>query len=80
MAKNRASGRRPRSRAVRERSHVQNPVKGGLVKLDSDNGDLVDSMTVGIRGGREILFPTEPSTIGHKRIDRAVERVLSRKK
>ena len=32
------------------------------------------------QGGREILFPTEPSTIGHKKIDRAVERVISRKK
>ena len=31
-------------------------------------------------GRREILFPTEPSTIGHKKIDRAVERVVSRKK
>jgi hypothetical protein len=29
---------------------------------------------------REILFPTEPSTIGHKKIDRAVERVVSSKK
>ena len=29
---------------------------------------------------REILFPTEPSTIGHKKIDRAIERVVSRKK
>ena len=29
---------------------------------------------------REILFPTEPSTIGHKKIDRAVDRVVTRKK
>jgi len=29
---------------------------------------------------REILFPTEASTIGHEKIDRAVERVVSRKK
>jgi hypothetical protein len=29
---------------------------------------------------REILFPTEPSTIGHKKIDRAIERVIARKK
>jgi hypothetical protein len=29
---------------------------------------------------RKILFPTEPSTIGHKKIDRAVERVVSRKR
>jgi hypothetical protein len=31
-------------------------------------------------GRRQILFPTEPSTIGHKKIDRAIERVVSRKK
>ena len=29
---------------------------------------------------RVILFPTEPSTIGHKKIDRAIERVISRRK
>jgi hypothetical protein len=29
---------------------------------------------------RDILFPSEPSTIGHKKIDRAIEHVLSRKK
>jgi hypothetical protein len=29
---------------------------------------------------REILFPTEPSTIGEKKIDRAVGKVISRKK
>jgi hypothetical protein len=28
---------------------------------------------------REILFPTEPSTIGHEKIDRAVERVAARR-
>lgn len=29
---------------------------------------------------RKILFPTEPSTIGNEKIDRAIELVLSRKK
>lgn len=29
---------------------------------------------------REILYPTEPSTIGFDKIDRAIERVLARKK
>jgi hypothetical protein len=29
---------------------------------------------------RVILFPTEPTTIDRKKIDRAVERVVSRKK
>jgi hypothetical protein len=52
------------------------------VKRDSSNGRFLDkksdSKGKGVR--REILFPTEPSTIGHKRIDRAVEFVVSRKK
>jgi hypothetical protein len=48
-----------------------------------DNGQFRDSKSdsaplKGVR--REVLFPTEPSTIGHKKIDRAVERVISRKK
>lgn len=42
-------------------------LSGSWVKRDTNNG-------------REILFPTEPSTIGHKKIDRAIERVVSRKK
>ncbi len=29
---------------------------------------------------REILFPTEPSTIGNERIERAIDAVMSRKK
>lgn len=29
---------------------------------------------------RKILFPTEPTTIGRKKIDRAIERVIARKK
>jgi hypothetical protein len=29
---------------------------------------------------REILFPTEPTTIAREKIDRAIERVISRKK
>ena len=37
-----------------------------------------DTQSKGVR--REILFPTEPSAIGHRKIDRAVERVISRKK
>jgi hypothetical protein len=28
---------------------------------------------------REILFPTEPSAIGHKKIDRAIARVMLRR-
>jgi hypothetical protein len=44
-----------------------------------DRSQVRDSAPLkGVR--REILFPTEPSTIGYKKIDRAVERVVARKK
>lgn len=51
-------------------------------RSDSVSGRFVEGTK---RGGvmkvrRDILFPTEPSTIGHKKIDRAVEQVASRKK
>jgi len=29
---------------------------------------------------RKILFPTEPTTIPHEKIDRAIEQVMSRRK
>lgn len=78
MAKNKTAGEGHRNGAVRDRS----PMSGQWVKRDSDTGRFVDSKGdssfKGVR--REILFPTEPSTIGHKKIDRAVERVISRKK
>ena len=53
------------------------------MKRDANTGQFVEKKGdsapfKGVR--REILFPTEPSTIGHKKIDRAVERVVSRKK
>jgi len=53
------------------------------VKRDTNTGRFVDQKRdsapfKGVR--REVLFPTEPSTIGHRKIDRAVERVVSRKK
>lgn len=47
------------------------------------HGSYVDQKSAGapLKGARrEILFPTEPTTIGQKKIDRAVERVISRKK
>ena len=50
---------------------------------DSASGRFVeDTKTGGVMKGirRDILFPTEPSTIGRKKIDRAVEQVVSRKK
>ena len=55
-----------RSGSIRDRSQVQ--YDRGHEKSTDKN----------VR--RQILFPTEPSTIGHKKIDRAVERVVSRKK
>jgi len=65
MAKNNSSADGHRKGAVRDRSQMS----GAWVKRD---------VNTGVR--REILFPTEPSTIGHKKIDRAVDRVVSRKK
>lgn len=72
-----------RNGSVRDRSQVQNPISGNWGKRDTDTGRFVDQKSdstpfKGVR--REILFPTEPSTIGHKKIDRAIERVVSRKK
>jgi len=49
------------------------------VRRDSDSGRLVDRSRS--RGtGREILFPTEPTSIPHEQIDRAIDAVMSRKK
>lgn len=78
MAKNRATTEGHRNGAIRDRSQVSEE----WVKRDA-TGRSVEKKTdpapfKGVR--REILFPTEPSTIGHKKIDRAVERVVSRKK
>jgi hypothetical protein len=72
-----------RNGALPERSQVQNPISRNWTKRDTDTGCFVDQKSdstpfKGVR--REILFPTEPSTIGHKKIDRAIERVVSRKK
>lgn len=79
MAKNTSSADGHRNGAVRDRAHVS----GEWVKRDANTGQFVEKKSdsgafKGVR--REILFPTEPSTIGHKKIDRAVERVVSRKK
>jgi hypothetical protein len=41
---------------------------------DSKIGRTVDSKT-----GRVVLFPTEPSRLGKKKIEQAVERVTSKK-
>lgn len=81
MAKNSSIGKGHRNGAVRERAELQ--PHGHWVKRDTETGRFVDQKKgdvpfKGVR--REILFPTEPSTIGHRKIDRAVERVIARKK
>ena len=79
MAKNTSSSDGHRNGALRDRSRTS----GEWVKRDASTGRFVDqkSDSAAVKGvRREILFPTEPSTIGHKKIDRAVERVVSRKK
>jgi hypothetical protein len=55
--------------------------KGGTVTAthDSGSGRLVDRRRPkGTR--REILFPTEPTSIPHEEIDRAIAAVMSRRK
>jgi hypothetical protein len=52
----------------------------GRPKRDSDTGRYVDKNQVFPRVGPEILFPTEPTSIDPKRIDRAIRRVIARKK
>jgi hypothetical protein len=50
-----------------------------IVRRDSDTGRVVDRpRSKGTR--REILFPTEPTSIPHEQIDRAIDAVMSRKK
>lgn len=79
MAKNRATAEGHRNGAIRDRSQVSEE----WAKRDTNTGRFVEKKIdsapfKGVR--REILFPTERSTIGHNKIDRAVERVVSRKK
>ena len=54
----------------RERTNTTSHAKHPVGKRDVATG----------RVRRVILFPTEPSTLGHKKIDEAIERVISRKK
>lgn len=80
MSKNKTTSSR-RAGPIRDRSRVQ--VGGTGVKRDSTTGRF-DGQRKGsspFRGvRREVLFPTEPSTIGDRKIDRAVELVISRRK
>jgi hypothetical protein len=49
------------------------------VARDSSSGRVVGrTRSKGTR--REILFPTEPTSIPHEQIDRAIDAVMSRKK
>lgn len=47
---------------------------GKFVSRDSKTGRTVDSKT-----GRVVLFPTEPSRLGKRKIEQAVDRVTSKK-
>lgn len=75
MAKNQATGSRQRSSALRDRSQVN----GTYVKGDADTSRSLDQKR-SRANHREILFPTEPTTIPREKIDRAIERVISRRK
>jgi len=54
--------------------HTTVRATGKLVPRDSKIGRTVDSKT-----GRVVLFPTEPSRLGKKKIEQAVDRVTSKK-
>jgi uncharacterized protein (DUF433 family) len=54
--------------------------RGNLIRTrDSETGRVVDGQRPK-RTRREILFPTEPTSIPHEQIDRAIDAVMSRKK
>jgi hypothetical protein len=69
MAKNQATHRTHRTSAVRDRSSLS----GKFVERDTDKRPFKGTR-------REILFPTEPTSIPHEKIDRAIDLVMSRKK
>lgn len=74
MAKNQASDAN-RSGVIPDRSQASEP----RVKRDANTSrSPVQKRSKG--GHREILFPTEPTTIAREKIDRAIERVIARKK
>lgn len=49
-------------------------VTGKFLTRNATKGRAVDSKT-----GRVVLFPTEPSRLGRKKIEHAVDRVISKK-
>ncbi|HXH37418.1 MAG TPA: hypothetical protein VNN08_02215 [Thermoanaerobaculia bacterium] len=74
MAKNQATGSVHRGGAMRENRRAGKGV--AATSRFSDKAAALRPKSL----RREILFPTEPSTIGNEKIDRAIERVTSRRK
>lgn len=64
----------PSPRKTSTSKDPSNRTIGKLATRDSKTGRTVDSKT-----GRVVLFPTEPSRLGKKRIEQAVDRVTSKK-
>jgi hypothetical protein len=74
MAKNQATSSAHRNGALRDRSNAN----GSFVKRDTDSQTGNQKPSKGPR--REILFPTEPTTISREKIDRAIEQVIALRK
>jgi hypothetical protein len=68
----------PKSQSA-ARTDRKNKSGNFTVACNSNSGRVVDrARSKGTR--REILFPTEPTSIPHEQIDRAIDAVMSRKK
>jgi hypothetical protein len=74
MAKNQATSSTHRNGALRDRSGAS----GSFAKHDKDSQTVDQKRSKGPR--REILFPTEPTTISREKIDRAIEQVIALRK
>jgi hypothetical protein len=72
MAKNQATDNTRRNGSFR--SQVREGVKGNRAST------VHRTQSDAISAAREILFPTEPTSIPHEEIDRAIEAVISRRK
>jgi hypothetical protein len=57
--------------AVRVRAEDEQQATGAWVHRDAVTGRLIET---------KLLFPTEPSTIGRKKIDRAIASVIAHRK
>ena len=68
MAKNPATASADRKSVIRDRTRVSG-------KLADRDGEKKQS-----KERRKILFPTEPTSIPHEEIDRAIEQVMARRK